>query len=85
MLIIGAFVFNVIAATQDIVTDGLAVRMLDAHERGLANGVQVGAYRIGMILGGGVLLFVFARTDWTVMFLCMAALLDADDRCPCCR
>ena len=74
-LIIGAFVFNVIAATQDVVTDGLAVRMLDAHERGLANGIQVGAYRLGMILGGGVLLIVFARTNWTVMFLCMAAVL----------
>lgn len=56
-------------------TDGLAVRMLDAHERGYANGIQVGAYRIGMSLGAGVLLVVFARTNWAVMFTCMAALL----------
>jgi MFS family permease len=51
------------------------VRILDSRERGLANGIQVGAYRIGMILGGGLLLWVFARTDWATMFLCMAGLL----------
>lgn len=75
IVLAAAFVFNLIAATQDIVTDGLAVRLLDSRERGLGNGIQVGAYRIGMILGGGLLLAVFARTNWSVMFGCMAALL----------
>jgi PAT family beta-lactamase induction signal transducer AmpG len=75
LLLAAVFGFNLIAATQDIVTDGMAVRLLDAHGRGLANGLQVGTYRLGMILGGGLLLWVFARTDWQVMFWCMAALL----------
>lgn len=75
VVLIAAFVFNVIAASQDIVTDGLAVRMLDAQERALANAIQVGAYRIGMILGGGLLLWIFAKTDWSTMFRCMALLL----------
>jgi MFS family permease len=75
LLLAAAFLFNTIAACQDIATDGLAVRVLDPRERGLANGLQVGAYRFGMILGGGFLLWVFARSDWTVMFACMAALL----------
>jgi MFS family permease len=70
-----AFLFNLVAACQDVATDGLAVRILDTRERGLANGIQVGAYRIGMILGGGLLLWIFARTDWATMFACMAALL----------
>jgi MFS family permease len=70
-----ALVFNFIAASQDVVTDGLAVRVLTARERGLANGIQVGAYRIGMILGGAVLLWLLARTDWTTAFLYMAVLL----------
>ena len=69
------FVFNVLAAVQDIATDGLAVRMLDTAQRGLANGIQVGAYRIGMILGGGLLLFVFAKAGWSAMFLGMALIL----------
>lgn len=75
VVLVAAFVFNLIAASQDIVTDGLAVRLLDPRERGLGNGIQVGAYRVGMILGGGLLLWVFAKTNWTAMFLCMAALL----------
>ncbi|WP_331610199.1 MFS transporter [Povalibacter sp.] len=75
VVLVAAFVFNIIAASQDVVTDGLAVRMLDAHERGYANGIQVGAYRLGMIFGAGVLLIVFARTSWSVMFACMAVLL----------
>jgi MFS family permease len=74
-LLIAAFLFNIIAASQDVVTDGLAVRLLDPRERGLANAIQVGAYRVGMILGGGLLLWIFARTNWTVMFTCMAVLL----------
>src|SRR5687768_17082404 len=74
-IIVAAFVFNIIAASQDIVTDGLAVRLLDTKERGLANAVQVGAYRVGMILGGGLLLWVFAKSGWSVMFMCMSALL----------
>jgi len=74
-ILVAAFVFNIIAASQDIVTDGLAVRILDASERGLGNGIQVGAYRLGMIFGGGLLLAVFAKTNWATMFLCMAALL----------
>ncbi|RPI13276.1 MAG: MFS transporter [Lysobacterales bacterium] len=75
LVLAAAFAFNLIAACQDVATDGLAVRILDTRERGLANGIQVGAYRIGMILGGGLLLWIFARTDWQTMFACMAALL----------
>lgn len=67
--------FNLLAATQDVATDGLAVRLLSPSERGLGNGIQVGAYRIGMILGGGALLWVFAKSGWSVMFLAMAAIL----------
>jgi predicted MFS family arabinose efflux permease len=69
------FMFNVFASMQDVVTDGLAVRLLDERQRGLANGIQVGAYRIGMVLGGGLLLYVYARAGWRPMFLAMSVLL----------
>lgn len=71
VLFVAVFLFNLMAATQDIVTDGLAVRMLDGKDRGLANAIQVGAYRLGMILGGGWSPWLFARSNWSVM-LCMA-------------
>jgi len=74
-LLLAVLVFNLLAATQDIVTDGLAVRLLAARERGLANAIQVGAYRLGMILGGGGLLWLWARSDGRWVFVVMAALL----------
>lgn len=74
-LFVAVFAFNLLAATQDVATDGLAVRLLNAQQRGLANGIQVGAYRFGMILGGGLLLWVFAHTNWQVTFLGMALML----------
>jgi len=77
--LLGLFVlmlgFNTLASTQDIITDGLAVRVLNAQARGWANGIQVGAYRFGMILGGGALLWLFARMGWATMLLGMAAML----------
>jgi RhtX/FptX family siderophore transporter len=68
---------NLIAATQDIATDGLAVELLDERERGYGNSVQVAGYRVGMILGGGLLLVVFDRLGWAFTFIAMAALLAA--------
>lgn len=74
-LLVAVFLFNLVASTQDIATDGLAVRLLDAPQRGLANAVQVGGYRLGMVLGGGVLLWLSSRTSWSLTFVCMAAML----------
>lgn len=74
-VMLALFLFNLVSASQDTVTDGLAVRLLSTQERGLGNGIQVGGYRIGMILGGGALLWIFAQSGWTTMLLCMAGLL----------
>jgi MFS transporter, PAT family, beta-lactamase induction signal transducer AmpG len=74
VLLVAILVINACNATQDIATDGLAVAMLSAHERGVANGVQVAGYRLGMIIGGGALLIVFDRTGWSATFGTMALL-----------
>lgn len=69
------FLVNLFAATQDIATDGLAVRTLAFHERGIGNGVQVAGYRVGLIIGGGLLLYLIQAWDWRLAFLLLAALL----------
>jgi len=74
-LCVAVLLVNVCAATQDIATDALAVETLAPDERGLGNGLQVGAYRVGMVIGGGAILWVFGRAGWTIAFLSMAALL----------
>lgn len=71
----GTLITNLLAATQDVATDGLAVELLEPRERGLGNGLQVAAYRGGMIIGGGALLWLFDRAGWSAAFLAMAALL----------
>lgn len=76
-LFVGIVVVNLISATQDVVTDGLAVRLLGPRERGIGNAIQVGAYRIGMIVGGGLLLWLFSLAGWRLLFVAMAALLIA--------
>jgi RhtX/FptX family siderophore transporter len=74
-ILVGVYALNLVAATQDIATDGLAVSILSHDERGLGNGIQVAGYRLGMIIGGGVLLIVFERLGWTNVFLLMAAVI----------
>lgn len=74
-VLLGIAVINLLSATQDIATDGLAVTMLGPRGRGLGNGIQVGAYRIGMIVGGGVLLWLFSITGWRSVFIAMAVLV----------
>lgn len=74
-MMVALFLSNLTAATQDIATDGLAVEMLEPAERGHGNGVQVAAYRVGMILGGGALLIVFDRLGWKITFVAMAGML----------
>lgn len=56
---------NLVAATQDIATDALAVNLLDARSRGIGNGIQVAGFRVGMILGGGALLVLYGTLGWS--------------------
>jgi MFS family permease len=66
---------NAIAATMDIAVDGLAVEILAARELGLGNAAQVVGYKVGMLLGGGVLMWASAYVPWHWLFLAMAAIV----------
>jgi MFS transporter, PAT family, beta-lactamase induction signal transducer AmpG len=74
VLMAAMVVLNLIAATQDIATDGMAVDILPPEERGFANGLQVAGYRLGMIVGGGVLLGLHDELGQRGTFLAMAVL-----------
>lgn len=74
-LFAGVLMANMLAATQDIATDGLAVNTLDDSERGLGNGLQVAGYRVGMIVGGGALLVVYERLQWSGTFALLGVML----------
>ncbi|MDY7230425.1 MFS transporter [Hyalangium rubrum] len=74
-LLAAVLLVNLLAATQDVATDGLAVNLLTSREMGLGNGIQVAAYRVGMILGGGLMLVVFDATGWRPTLLSLGAML----------
>lgn len=69
------FLLNLTAATQDIATDGLAVSRLDARLRGLGNSVQVIGYKVGMLIGGGMLLVLVDRFGWQCSYAGLASLV----------
>ncbi|MCA0157413.1 MFS transporter [Tsukamurella sp. M9C] len=74
-LFVAIAAINLLSATQDVATDGLAVRLLGPRDRGLGNGIQTGAYRLGMIAGGGGLLWIYAESGWRVLLLTLGGLI----------
>jgi len=66
------FVMNLIAATLDVAVDGLAVDLLRVSELGRGNVAQVVGYKLGMIAGGGVLVWASAFVGWSGLFGLMA-------------
>ncbi len=77
LFVVGVLIANFLAATQDIATDGLAIDVLTAKERGFANGVQVSGYRAGMVVGGSVLVLLLVERGAWAAFGAMAVLLVA--------
>ncbi|MEL7059036.1 MAG: MFS transporter [Acidobacteriota bacterium] len=75
LIVAASALFMLASATQDIATDGLAVRSLADRERGFGNALQVGGYYLGQVLGGGVMLILFARFGWEGSLWVMAILL----------
>ncbi|WP_095957693.1 MFS transporter [Corallococcus macrosporus] len=68
------FLMNLFAATQDIAVDGFAVDTLRPSELGLGNTAQVVGYKLGMLTGGGLLVWASARIGWPGLFVAMALL-----------
>ncbi len=53
-------IFTALSATNDIAVDGYTIEYLEKHELGLANGIRIGLYRVGMLASG----FILMASDW---------------------
>lgn len=73
LLLAAIFALNLLAATQDIAVDGLAVDCLTPRELGWGNAAQVVGYKLGMLTGGGLLLWATPQLGWQGLFVGMAA------------
>ena len=75
LLLAVLFCMNLVSATQDIATDGYAVSTLKPEWRGLGNSIQVVGYKVGMVVGGGALLWLTARYGWQTSYAGLACLM----------
>jgi PAT family beta-lactamase induction signal transducer AmpG len=64
-LIFGVMVAaSLVASFRDIAMDGLAIELVDDAQRARANGWLSAGFMLGMLLGGGALLMVYAQLQW---------------------
>ena len=54
----------VVHATHDIACDGFYLQALDQRGQALYSGTRLGAYRLAMIVGSSVLVFLAGKTSW---------------------
>mgnify|MGYP000913926524 CR=1 FL=1 len=66
---------NLVGATQDIATDGMAVNLLNSQQQHWGNTFQVIGSRLGFIVGGGAILWALDWLDWQSTFLILAGLV----------
>lgn len=65
------------SATQDIAVDAYTIDLLETRELGLANGLRMGAYRVGLIAAGGGLVMLSEAVGWGASFVGVAVLMGA--------
>lgn len=66
---------NMFSATQDIATDGIAASSADKDKLGIVNTLQVAGYKVGMLVGGGGLLWLAQYVELSTAFSFYALLL----------
>jgi PAT family beta-lactamase induction signal transducer AmpG len=69
------FLHNLLAASQDVATDALAIDLLEESERSRANGIMSASKFLGMLVGGQGLLWVADVAGWSVAYAVAIALL----------
>lgn len=77
-VLLGAF--TVLSATNDIATDGYTIEQLSKEQYGVANGLRIGFYRVGMLTAGGLLVAAGmfgqdGQPNWPVAYALGATLM----------
>jgi PAT family beta-lactamase induction signal transducer AmpG len=70
-------VVSVIAATHDIAIDGHYLRALDGGQQARFAGLRVAVYRVALLVGNGVLVWIGGKVSWVASFALAAAMLGA--------
>jgi PAT family beta-lactamase induction signal transducer AmpG len=78
--------FTMLSATNDIATDGYTIELLSKGQYGVANGLRIGFYRVGMLAAGGLLVVAGAlgeagQPDWGAAYGLGAVLMVLNGLC----
>ncbi len=65
------------SATQDLAVDAYTIDLLETAELGMANGIRIGAYRVGLIAAGGGVLILSDLVGWSVTFVGVGIIMAA--------
>ena len=65
------------STTQDLAVDAYTIDLLDTEELGMANGIRIGAYRVGLIAAGGGVLILSDVVGWSATFVGVAIIMAA--------
>jgi PAT family beta-lactamase induction signal transducer AmpG len=60
MVLVAIGAFTALSATNDVAIDGYTIEYLEKDELGLANGIRIGLYRVGMLVSG----FLLMASEW---------------------
>lgn len=74
LLVFFAIIIAIFSATFDTVFDAFRIEYLAKQEYGLGNAVYITAYRIAMLVSGGLAMVAAAYFSWRVVYLFMALL-----------
>jgi len=67
--------FTTASATQDIAIDAYAVDVATPQDTGTINGTRVSAGRVGLLAGGGGMIFLAGFAGWKLPWVLLAAVL----------
>ena len=65
----------VLSATQDIAIDAYTIELLEPSEMGIANGFRQAAYRVALVVAGGIFVAMGGWIGWKATYLIAAAIL----------
>jgi MFS transporter, PAT family, beta-lactamase induction signal transducer AmpG len=64
-----------LSATQDIAIDAYSIELLQPSEMGIANGFRQAAYRVALVMAGGIFVAMGGWIGWRATYLIAAAIL----------
>jgi MFS transporter, PAT family, beta-lactamase induction signal transducer AmpG len=65
----------IMSATQDVAVDAYTIELLKPSEMGIANGFRIAAFRMAMLVAGGLFVALGGRIGWQTTFLIAAIIL----------